>query len=203
MDAGFHDSSLARLAAWEIETTTRPFPTLIFGTYFSFPKHVCFLSLSFHVANDLSLFVSWPLDWIWRVNPYSCECHASIGNWKLKISIHTVSANICNYNRICISSFICVRFTRDLEADRWEWPDPFCNQTASICFPYNTTTHPSGITHPVVSNYNHRHPSGIKKCHQRWSPQLAHHCIINMGNSDGMGRTYDTPLTVTLLEHPL
>ena len=119
-----------------------------------------FLLLFFHVAHDLSLFVSGPLDWIWRVNPYSCECHASIGNWKVNISRYIVSANICNYNRRCISSFICVRFTRDLEADRWEWPDPFCNQTASICFPYNTTTHPSGITHPVVSNYNHRHPSG-------------------------------------------
>ena len=121
----------------------------------------------------------------------------------MKISRHIVSANICNYNRRCISSFICVRFTRDLEADRWEWPDPFCNQTASICFPYNTTTHPSGITHPLVSNYNHRHPSGIKKYHQRWSQQLAHHCIINMGNSDGMGRTYDTPLTVTTSRAPV
>ena len=67
--------------------------------------------------------------------------------------IDIVSANICNYNRRCISSFICVRFTRDLEADRWEWSDPFCNQTASICFPYK---------HPHTPKWYQKIPSEME-----------------------------------------
>ena len=34
--------------------------------------------------------------------------------------------------------WICETLTRELQADRWEWPDPLCNQTASICFPSST-----------------------------------------------------------------
>ena len=89
-----------------------------------------------------------------RIHVY--KFHASIRNWRVNISKYILPANICNYNRRCISGFICVRFTRDLEADRWEWPDPFCNQTASICFPYN---HPPT---QVVSKNTTSHPSGIK-----------------------------------------
>ena len=92
--------------------------------------------------------------WTWIGYGGSIRIHVSVTQvLERERWIDILSANICNYNRRCISSFICVRFTRDLEADRWEWSYPFCNQTASICFPYK---------HPHTPKWYQKVPSEME-----------------------------------------